>query len=202
MTYLQHKASIDSNFWKAVVSLIESLSNSIEQKLDTPVRAYMAGGSAFHFYTGSRASKDADLSFSHRIIIPQGMVEFYYDNEDHTQKSVTFDTNYHNALGLMHPDYEQDSIAAGVFGKHQNIALFIISPVDLAVSKLTRFSEVDESDVKILAGMKLFSKDELINRANEAMKYYVGDLSLTRFALKTICDYMDTLDNHYSKGPK
>lgn len=190
---------IDSSFWRAVISLIESLSDSIGQKLEAPVRAYMAGGSAFHFHTGARVSKKADIAFSHRIIIPQGMVEFYYHAEDHTERSVAFDNN---ALGLMHPDCEKDAISVGRLGKDQNIDLYVISAVDLAVSKLSRFSERDESDIKILAGLKLFTREELNTRANEAMNYYVGDLSNTRFALEVILDYMQTLETGNNKGRK
>lgn len=198
---IKGKSTIETSFWTAVLSLIESLSNTIEGKLDSPVRAYMAGGSAFHYYTQSRISKDADLSFSHRIIIPQGMVEFYYDNEAHQERAVTLDRNYHNALGLMHPDYEKDAVSVGLLGKEHNIALYVISPVDLAVSKLARFSEVDESDIKILAGMELFTKDEFLNRASEAINYYVGDLSLIHHAIKTVCIHFDKLEDNNTHRP-
>jgi len=45
-----------------------SLNGLPEQVL--PIKMYVAGGAALHFYTGERVSRDIDASFSHRIILP------------------------------------------------------------------------------------------------------------------------------------
>ena len=38
-----------------------------------PIRMYVAGGAALHFYTGERTSKDIDASFSRRILLPEDL---------------------------------------------------------------------------------------------------------------------------------
>lgn len=44
-----------------------------------PIRMYVAGGAALHFYTGERTSKDIDASFSRRILLPEDLEVSYRD---------------------------------------------------------------------------------------------------------------------------
>ena len=51
----------------------------------------------------------------------------------------------------------------------------ILTPLDLAVSKLGRFSEQDRSDIAALARRGLVSASSIEARALEALRGYVGD---------------------------
>ena len=53
--------------------------------------------------------------------------------------------------------------------------LAVLSPVDLAVSKLARFQDQDRQDIMALAQHRLVDGAALQQRANAALDYYVGD---------------------------
>ena len=38
-----------------------------------PVRMYLAGGAAMHYYTGARTTEDVDAVFSTRVLLPQDL---------------------------------------------------------------------------------------------------------------------------------
>jgi hypothetical protein len=56
----------------------------------------------------------------------------------------------------------------------------ILKPVDLAVSKLGRFSEQDRADIAALARRGLVQGTDLERRAREALDIYVGDTQRLR----------------------
>jgi hypothetical protein len=51
----------------------------------------------------------------------------------------------------------------------------VLTPVDLAVSKLGRFSDQDRADIAALARRGLVHASDLERRAMEALDTYVGD---------------------------
>ena len=65
--------------------------------------------------------------------------------EDGTQESVYFDTNYNWSFALMHELYLDDAILMDL-GVEQ-IRLNILCPLDLAVSKISRFADNDKEDM-------------------------------------------------------
>jgi hypothetical protein len=52
----------------------------------------------------------------------------------------------------------------------------LLSPVDLAVSKLARVAEHDQEDIQALAVEGLLNAKGLKKRAEEALKRYIGNL--------------------------
>ncbi len=44
-----------------------------------PIKMYVAGGAALHFYTGERVSEDIDAVFSRRIALPDKLEVAYRD---------------------------------------------------------------------------------------------------------------------------
>ena len=56
----------------------------------------------------------------------------------------------------------------------------ILTPLDLAVSKLGRFSEQDRADIAALARRRLIDAKSLESRATEALGGYVGDTTRLR----------------------
>lgn len=140
-----------------------------------PIRMYVAGGAALHFHTGERVSVDVDAVFSRRIALPDGL-EVAYRDEDGSARLLYFDRQYNDTLGLMHEDAQDDSIPLTLEGIDSRVLdVRILTPVDLAVSKLGRFSEQDRADVSALARRGLVSATELERRALEALDIYVGD---------------------------
>ncbi len=68
--------------------IAKSFSGVAEQVL--PIKMYVAGGAALHFYTGERISRDIDASFSHRIILPDDL-EVSYRAADGAARLLYFD---------------------------------------------------------------------------------------------------------------
>jgi hypothetical protein len=145
-----------------------------------PVRMYVAGGAALHFYTGERVSVDVDAVFSHRIALPEDL-QIAYRDEDGAARLLYFDRQYNDTLGLMHEDAQDDSVPLRLDGIDRRILdVRLLAPVDLAVSKLARWSSQDQQDVAALARRGLLDPDALAERAAEALDAYVGDTARLR----------------------
>ena len=145
-----------------------------------PIRLFVAGGAALHLYTGSRVSVDIDGVFSRRVVIDD-QLEASYRDADGRARVLYFDRNYNDTLGLMHEDAQDDSERVdlpGVDGKVLEVR--VLTPLDLAVSKLSRFSDQDRADIELLAREKLIDAKQLRKRAEEALGGYVGDVASVR----------------------
>jgi hypothetical protein len=72
----------------------------------------------------------------------------------------------------MHEDYQNDAIPVDL-GLEQ-LRVRVLSPVDLAVSKIARFAENDKEDIAALVRLGLTNAVEIEQRATSAMAGYVG----------------------------
>lgn len=145
-----------------------------------PIRMYVAGGAALHFHTGARVSVDVDAVFSRRIALPEGL-DVAYRDEDGAARLLYFDRQYNDTLGLLHEDAHDDSLPLTLEGIDPDVLdVRILTPIDLAVSKLGRFSDQDRADIVALAERGLLSAANLEKRALEALEVYVGDTQRLR----------------------
>jgi len=139
--------------------------------LRSPVNVYLAGGMAVHLYTANRVTTDVDAEFGGRVLLPNDlMVEITL--EDGTAQVVYLDTNYNSTFALMHEDYLDDAIPVDL-GVDQ-LRLHVLSPVDLAVSKIARFADNDKEDIAALVRLGLTTAGEIEQRATSALPGYVG----------------------------
>lgn len=159
----------DSALANALKELLVNLERRLE--LDAPLKAYLAGGMAVHLYTGTRVTMDVDAEFSARVHIP-GDVVVSATLENGAKKTIYFDTNYNSTFALMHDDHQEDAIPLDLGSTH--IRLLVLSPVDLAVSKIARFADNDKKDIEDLVRLGLTSSREIEVRAKEAMVTFVG----------------------------
>lgn len=148
--------------------------------LRSSVNAYLAGGMAVHLYTAGRVTTDVDAEFGGRIFIPHDLV-VEVQLADGTKQAVYFDTNYNSSFALMHENYMEDAIALDL-GTRQ-IRLHVLSPLDLAVSKIARFAANDQEDIAELVRLGLVTADEIEQRATSALGGYVGGLAMLRLNL-------------------
>lgn len=145
-----------------------------------PIQMYVAGGAALHFHTGERVSVDVDAVFSRRIALPDRL-DVAYRDEDGAARLLYFDRQYNDTLGLMHEDAYADSLPLKLPSiDPQVLDVRILTPLDLAVSKLSRFSEQDRADIAALARRSLIDPKSLELRATEALGGYVGDTTRLR----------------------
>jgi hypothetical protein len=152
-----------------------------------PIRMVVAGGAAVHMYTGARISQDIDASFSHRIVLPQDLRTSWRDDAG-VPRTLYFDYQYSDTFGLQHEDAWADSVPLQLEGVDAGLLdVRVLAPVDLAVSKLARFADVDRGDIRQLASAGLIDPDSLRRRAEEALSGYIGDVASVRAAIKAAC---------------
>ncbi len=88
----------------------------------------------------------------------------------------------------MHEDAQQDSVALALTGiDARKLDVRLLSPLDLAVSKLSRFSEQDRDDIVTLARRKLIKAAALRSRAEQALRGYVGSTDRIQGAIAQAC---------------
>lgn len=156
-------------FAHAAMRLLEQLAATFTR----PVTMVLAGGAAVHVYAPeARTSQDLDAEFQSRVLVPSDLLVHYVDKDGCT-KTLSLDSNYNTTLGLIHEDYIQDSYD---LGEHAGgmIHLRVLSPLDLAVSKISRLADNDREDIRLLAEHGLITSADLQRRALEALDYYVG----------------------------
>lgn len=140
-----------------------------------PIRMYVAGGAALHFHTGERVTQDIDATFSRRIALPDRL-DVAYRDADGAARLLYFDRQYNDSLALMHDDAYEDAEPLALPGLDSTVLeVRLLTPTDLAVSKIGRFASIDRDDIAALARLGLVSAESLRRRAEEAVRGFVGD---------------------------
>lgn len=173
----------------ALAAVLREIERSLAEapKASLPVRMYIAGGAALHLIAGGRVSEDIDAVFSRRVLLPDDASVSYRD-ADGRARILYLDRNYNDTLGLMHEDAYQDSRPVDIAGVDAKVLeARVLSPLDLAVTKLARFSAQDREDIELLARKRLIDAASLRKRAEEALGGYVGDLRPIRGAIDAAC---------------
>lgn len=165
----------------------------LESRLDlgSPLNIYLAGGMAVHLYTANRVTTDVDAEFSARIFLPADLM-VKVKLEDGRDHIIHFDSNYNSTFALMHEDYINDAIPVEIGGNL--IRVHVLSPVDLAVSKIARFADNDKEDIAALVRMGLTSSSEIEERALSAMDGFVGGMSMLRLNIRDAVDLAKSVE--------
>lgn len=156
-----------------------------------PIRMYIAGGAALHLLTGARVTEDIDASFSKRVLFNED-IEVSYRDPDGRARLMYLDRNYNGTLGLLHENAYDESRPVNVPGIDKNLLdVRVLSPVDLAVTKLARFTDQDREDIQLLARKGLVDSAAVRKRAEEALAGYVGNVAPVRTSIDIACRLID-----------
>jgi hypothetical protein len=183
----------DPGYWRAFGELMSRIEAALGPYKGPAVPVYIAGGAASHIYTGSRLSADVDATLGRRLLLPDDL-QIMYKSEDGKSRTLYFDRQYNDTLGLLHQDAHADSVpieAPGV--NRKRLDLRVLSPVDLAVSKLARYADPDQQDIKALARAGLLDSKQLRQRAEEALAGYIGRVSDVRLSIDLACRMVDEI---------
>lgn len=173
-------------FTKIMQKVTAQLGNTDPKLL--PIRLYVAGGAALHLRTGARLTEDIDGVFSRRVVLKED-IQVAYKDPDGRARLLYLDRNYNDTLGLMHESAYDDSEPIELPGTDPRILeVRLLSPVDLAISKLSRFNDRDREDVEVLAREKLIDANTLRQRAEEALAGYVGNVDALRTSIDLACN--------------
>jgi cellulose biosynthesis protein BcsQ len=101
---------------------------------------------------------------------------------------VDFDTQYNDSFALLHRDAYDDARPISLQGVDaRRLVVKLLTPLDLAVSKLSRFSEQDQLDIGTLAREGLLDSTKLRRRAVAALPDYVGKLDRIKTSIDIAC---------------
>lgn len=190
---------LDTPLAKAVMSLFERALPILEGKQPGALRVYIFGGCALHMLTNARGSADVDaeLIASEQLLINevkaayQAPEDFEIEGEEF---SVVFDQAFNNSLCPLHEHFEDRAIP--LIGQELSpLQVYIAHPVDLAISKLGRFTDRDQEDISTLIQAGKINLDELDKIASEAIDYYPCDKGTVRSYLRLILDEARKSDN-------
>lgn len=177
----------------AMANGMRELFEQLEDRLSLcrPLPVYLAGGMAVHLYTSERVTSDIDAEFGGRVFLPHDLV---VDTtlEDGSLQSIYLDTNYNSTFALMHEDYLDDAIPVDMGLKH--LRIHVLSPVDLAVSKIARFADNDKEDIQALVERGLTTADEIAHRATSALAGYVGGQAMLLHNLRDAVQLARTVE--------
>jgi hypothetical protein len=152
-----------------------------------PVRMTIAGGAALHFHTGEGAPCGIDAAFSRPVVLPARLEDAYGD-KDGSARLLYLDRAYNGTLAPMHPQAREDSRVIALEGVDARVLeVRVLAPIDLAVSKLGRFSAQDRADIALLARHRLISAAALRRRLVQALQGYVGSVAAVRARIEPAC---------------
>jgi hypothetical protein len=155
---------------------------------------------AVNYYCGSRYTRDIDADFSQRLFLPKDLT-VAYRKRDGEDSFIYFDTHYNTSFALLHEDFVKDAVIHEKWkeprpdGKKRLIELRVLSPIDLAVSKLARYSENDRRDIYALALERLITPETLRERAEEAMADFHGNPGPLQATINIVCRDIDLHPN-------
>lgn len=184
---------VSKEYLEALAQIVGRIARSLEgARPDAlPVRMFVAGGAALYLHTGARVSEDIDAAFSRRLALADDLSVSYRD-ADGQARILYLDRNYNDTLGLLHEDAYEDADPLAVPGVDARlIDVRVLSALDVAVSKLSRFSDQDRRDIEQLASGGRIESKALRRRAEDALADYVGDIETVKGTIDIACRLVD-----------
>ena len=182
---------MNKTFTEAIYDIFQQISEHNKALgFDEQVTVYLAGGAAVHFYEHVRRSDDVDAIMApKRPFIPEH-IGAVWDNNG-VVESVDFDVTYNPTFGLLHEDYMQRAqFLKEIDG---SILLYILHPIDLVITKLLRFSDVDAEDIEILVKHDAFDIELFKKLADDAIEVQMVP-SHNRHNIQWVIDIYEEMD--------
>ena len=193
---------IANSFSEAIMEMMEEIAKYIpDAHKQTPVKAYLTGGGAVHYYSNKRVSDDVDLIMQYVVKLPDDLFVTWI-NDDGLIEEVHYDYTYNSTFGLLHEDYENRAIILKTIDDKFEINL--LSPEDLIISKLVRFASKDEEDIKDIIETGKVNKEKLYELAKDAINVGVGFqknfVEINLEIVMDICEQYEKKNNHDIKS--
>jgi hypothetical protein len=172
----------EAEYLSAFTTIMKRIEGAVGPRAE-PVVLCVCGGAALHLYTGARVSKDVDATILAKFLPPSNLNVAYRGTDGHA-RLLYYDTQFNGGFSLLHEKAYRDSLPvklAGIDAKRLDVRL--LSPIDLAVSRLARFDSQDEQDIRALAQSRLIDATALRQRAEEALPAFPGEAARVRESL-------------------
>lgn len=179
----------------ALAGGLKTLIAELEKRLGLrdPIKMFIAGGMATHLYTGGRVTTDVDAEFSKRLLLPADLVVATADGT-----MLYLDASYNSTFALMHEDYLDDAVPVPI-GTGM-IQVYVLSPVDLVISKIARFAGPDAEDIESVIARCRIPAADIQQRAEEALGGYVGNTDYLRMNLRDVLKIAERLAGEAPAG--
>lgn len=179
----------------ALAGGLKTLIAELEKRLGLrdPIKMFIAGGMATHLYTGGRVTTDVDAEFSKRLLLPADLVVATADGT-----MLYLDASYNSTFALMHEDYLNDAVPVPI-GTGM-IQVYVLSPVDLVISKIARFAGPDAEDIESVIARFRIPAADIQQRAEEALGGYVGNTDYLRMNLRDVLKIAERLAGEAPAG--
>jgi len=147
---------------------------SIEQSgLKIPIKLFLAGGAAVHWWTRDRVTGDLDIDGGIQLGVKDLRIAYF--DESGNSRILYLDKNYNPMFGLMHENYQEEAYPIGKnLGIQHIFDLRVLTPVHLAISKVSRLSLNDAEDIKNLAQKGLIQPQDFDIKATDALRVSIG----------------------------
>lgn len=145
--------------------------------LREPLNIYIAGGMAVHLHTGLQATSDVDAQFDKKIHVPNDL-SVSYEDKSGQQSILRFNMGYNPDHSLLPIGYTERSTKVDVGTK--NIQPHILCINDLIISKISRFSQVDQEDIELLAAHTQCDLEAIADSIEVALSQIVGSTKHVR----------------------
>lgn len=152
---------------------LRELFQTFEDKinLNRPLNVWLHGGIGVYLYTGKRLTTDVDAVFDARHVGIPNDLALTVELADGASQLLYLDPGHNPFWSPLHPDHKQDALSLELGLKY--FRFYVLSPLDLAVSKISRFSAIDQEDIKSLVAHGLVTAAETERRA---MSIIGGDI--------------------------
>ena len=170
------------NFYDAI-KLFEKVNKYIIQ--DVKISAYCVGGIAVSYWVGpKRVTGDIDVVFSQQVNTDDLFIE-------ENGKRIGFDSNFNDTLSALQEDYQG---RAKLVTEFEKIKIYVISPEDLSIMKMSRWNEQDRRDVILLIENRLLNKELLSDIFEDVSKVYIGNYVLFKYAFDDIIEVITNFE--------
>lgn len=172
----------DTALGKALVDFFNVLEPLFSDGSQGTFQAIVFGGCAVHIHTQARGSADVDAEVAshgyadkHEVI---GLLDddaYAFTDEAGVSQILELDSGFNTTLGPLHEDYEDRVIRLVTQSNVENVEVYVAGVMDVAISKLGRFGDRDQSDIQALLRLPGVEVEEFERLAREAIDYYVGN---------------------------
>lgn len=188
-------------FSQAILEMFENLDSYLSRSYSNlPENAvsvyYIFGGCAMHMYTGTRTSNSASTSLqSVEKLKPvndvkQAIQSVDFDDEEGFPRSLDWDGGFSPSIASIAAGYKERATLIHTT-KSKLVFLYLVSAVDIAVSKIDRLETVDRQDIKALYRNHLFTLKEFVETAEIARDYCTTAINKLEFNIKMAINLLE-----------
>lgn len=99
------------------------------------------------------------------------------------EQQLTLDDTFTPTLGLLHEDYIERAVPL-LESPESLLWVYLVSPIDLALSKLVRFADHDREDIIALANANCITAQTLNKQADDALPGYIGNVDMLKINIQ------------------